>query len=42
MEMRKFIVEIHRDGTVHAIEYEDQKENPVEIRRLCRLQYSIS
>lgn len=30
MEMRKFIVEIHRDGTVHAIEYEDQKENPVE------------
>lgn len=24
MEMRKFIVEIHSDGTVHATEYEDR------------------
>lgn len=24
MEMRKFIVEIHPDGTVHATEYEDR------------------
>lgn len=30
MEMRKFIVEIHPDGTVHATEYEDREENPVE------------
>lgn len=30
MEMRKFIVEIHPDGTVHATEYEDREENPAE------------
>lgn len=30
MEMRKFIIEIHPDGTVHATEYEDREENLVE------------
>ena len=30
MEMRKFIVELHSDGRMTWVEYEDQKENPVE------------
>lgn len=29
MEMRKFIIELHRDGKMSWVEYEDQKENPV-------------
>mgnify|MGYP001624456367 CR=1 FL=1 len=30
MEMRKFIIELHGDGSMTWVEYEDQKENPVE------------
>lgn len=30
MEMRKFIIELHSDGRISWVEYEDQKENPVE------------
>ena len=30
MEMRKFIIELHGDGSMTGVEYEDQKENPVE------------
>lgn len=30
MEMRKFVIELHRDGKMSWVEYEDQKENPVE------------
>lgn len=29
MEMRKFIVELHRDGKMSWVEYADQKEDPV-------------
>lgn len=28
MEMRKFIVELHSDGRMTWVEYEDQKETP--------------
>lgn len=34
MEMRKFIVEIHPDGRVYAIEYEEPGENEVSDERL--------
>ena len=27
MEMRKFIIELHGDGSMSWVEYEDQKEN---------------
>lgn len=30
MEMRKFVIELHSDGRMSWVEYEDQKENPVE------------
>lgn len=30
MEMRKFIIELHGDGSMTWVEYEDQKENPFE------------
>lgn len=30
MEMRKFIIELHSDGSMSWVEYEDQKENQVE------------
>lgn len=30
MEMRKFVIELHGDGSMTWVEYEDQKENPVE------------
>lgn len=30
MEMRKYIIELHSDGSMSWVEYEDQKENPVE------------
>ena len=30
MEMRKFIIELHSDGSMTWVEYVDQKENPVE------------
>lgn len=35
MEMRKFIVEIHPDGTVHATEYEEPGER-LDIRNAIR------
>lgn len=35
MEMRKFIVEIHPDGTVHATEYEEPGER-LDIRDAIR------
>ena len=30
MEMRKFVIELHGDGSMTWVEYEDQKENPFE------------
>ena len=30
MEMRKFVIELHSDGSMSCVEYEDQKENAVE------------
>ena len=30
MEMRKFVVELHTDGSKTWVEYEDLKENPIE------------
>lgn len=30
MEMRKFVIELHGDGSMTWVEYEDQKENHVE------------
>lgn len=30
MEMRKFVIELHGDGSMTWVEYEDQKENPLE------------
>ena len=30
MEMRKFVIELHGDGSLTWAEYDDQKENPVE------------
>lgn len=30
MEMRKFVIELHGDGSMTRVEYEDQKEDPFE------------